>query len=437
MKYEEMISKLFSFHPEAKIKLGLERIEKLLEVLGNPQKDFKYIHVTGTNGKGTVTRTIGKLLSAHGVKTGTYFSPHLESFRERIRINDTFISQEDAVLMYETVSKAAEEMEKSVEMKPTFFEVVTAMAFLYFKIQGVDIVVSEVGMGGRFDATNVVDDPLCSVITMIDYDHTTILGSTLSQIAFEKSGIIKKNSPVITGEFKEEPLRVIRSRANELNSEVRRIGKDFRYVVKRIEIARNAFDFVGKRWKLSLETRMNGIAAINNITISLAVLEYLEEIGIIKMDPDLVYKTIFTIPWEGRFEWFPSDVTLILDVAHNPSAMEMLKKNLKLYFPDRKINGVVGILNDKDYKRMIENISPYFDKMYITSPKNERATDPFAVYSWAVIDHNNVGFVKEIEDATNLCLEMSKRENAVMVVTGSFYTVGTARTFLKGTGAEL
>lgn len=436
MKYEEMIEKLFSFHPETKIKLGLERIEKLLERLGNPQNDFKYIHVTGTNGKGTVTRTVGKLLTIHDLKVGTYFSPHLESFRERIRIDDIFISEENAVSMYEIVSKEADEMSKVPGMKPTFFEVVTAMAFLYFKLQNVDVVVSEVGMGGRFDATNVVDDPLCSIITIIDYDHMNVLGNTLSQIAFEKSGIIKEHSPVITGEFKSEPLKIINAKAKEMDSEVRRIGKDFKYVVKKIELAKNAFDFIGKRWNLSLETRMNGLAAMNNIAISLAAFEYLDEIGYVKMNEDKIYKTIFTIPWEGRFEWLPFDLTVILDVAHNAPAMDMLKKNLKLYFSKREINAVVGILNDKDYKRMIDIIAPIFKRIYITSPKNERATDPFAIYEWAVKNHDNVGFIKNIEDATSVCLKVSKTENAVAVITGSFYTVGFARSFLRGVRSE-
>ncbi len=436
MKYQEMVEKLFSFHPEAKIKLGLERIEKLLDRLGNPQNEFKYIHVTGTNGKGTVTRTIGKLLTVHGFKVGTYFSPHLESFRERIRIDDLLIPEDDCVSVYEIVSKEAEEMSKIPSMKPTFFEIVTAMAFLYFKLKKVDVVVSEVGMGGRFDATNVVEDPLCSVITIIDYDHMNVLGSTLSQIAFEKSGIIKENSPVITGEFKKEPLKIIEARAKEMNSEVRRIGKDFRYIVKRIEFARNAFDFIGKRWNLSLETRMNGLAAINNMAISLAVFEYLDEIGFVKMDQEKVYKTIFTNPWEGRFEWFPSDLTVILDVAHNAPAMEMLRKNLKLYFPNREINAVVGILNDKDYKRMIDIVAPIFKRIYITSPKNERATDPFSIYDWAVRNHDNIGFVKSVEDATDVCTTVSKQENSIAVITGSFYTVGYARSFLRGVRSE-
>ncbi len=431
-----MLEKLFSFHPENKIKLGLERIEKLLERLGNPQKDFKYIHVTGTNGKGTVTRTIGRLLTAHGFKVGTYFSPHLESFRERIRIDDLFISEENCVSMYEIVSREAEEMSKIPGMKPTFFEIVTAMAFLYFKLQKVDVVVSEVGMGGRFDATNVVDDPLCSVITIVDYDHMNVLGGTLSQIAFEKSGIIKEHSPVITGEFKKEPLKIIEARAREMNSEVRRIGKDFRYIIKRVEFARNAFDFVGKKWNLPLETRMNGLAAINNMAISLAAIEYLDEIEFLKMNQEKIYKTIFTNSWEGRFEWFPSDLKIILDVAHNAPAMEMLKKNLKLYFQNREINAVIGILNDKDYKRMIDIVAPIFKRIYITSPRNERASDPFSIYNWAVRGHDNISFIKDIEDATDVCMDVSKQENSIVVITGSFYTVGFARSFLRGVRSE-
>ncbi len=432
MRYDEMLKTLYSVHPEIKIRLGLVRIKELLRRLGNPQDSFEYIHVAGTNGKGTVTRTIGKILSVHGLKVGTYFSPHLETFRERIRLNDIYISKEDAVKMFEMVSKEAEAMTKSPDMAPTFFEIVTAMAFLYFKSKNVDVVVSEVGLGGRFDATNVVEKPLCSVITSIDYDHMETLGSSLSQIAFEKAGIIKPNVPVVVGEIEADPLKMIISKAKELNCDLKILGKDFKYKVKRTELGKNAFDFVGDRWSLSLETRMNGLHAIKNLSISLATLEILEKLGIFKSDGKKLYETIFTIAWEGRFEWLPSDVTIILDVAHNTPAMKALSKNLSTYFPKRKINAIVGILNDKDYKGMIDSIVPVVERLYITTPNNPRATDPFEIYSWAVQKYNNIGFMKNIEDAVNSCLDMCKRENSVMMVSGSFYTVGVARTFLTG-----
>lgn len=432
MTYDEMLKTLYSIHPETKIKLGLDRIKELLKRLGNPQDDFEYIHVTGTNGKGTVVRTVGKILSAHELKVGTYFSPHLETFRERIRVNDIYISKEDAVKVFELVSKEAAAMSKSPDMAPTFFEIVTAMAFLYFKFENVDVVVSEVGLGGRFDATNVVEKPLCTVITSVDYDHMETLGSTLSQIAFEKAGIIKSNVPVVVGEMEADPLRVISSRAKELNSKVKILGKNFRYKVNKMELGKNSFDFIGNRWKFSLETRMNGIHAMKNLSISLATLEELEKFGMFKVDEKKLYDTIFTIAWEGRFEWLPSDVLIILDVAHNTPAMKMLSKNLSVYFPNKKINAVIGILNDKDYEGMIDAIAKDVDKFYITTPHSQRATDAFGIYSRAMQKHNNVGFMKNIEEAVNSCLDMCKRENSVMVVSGSFYTVGVARTFLTG-----
>ncbi len=432
MEYDEMLKELYSVHPETKIKLGLDRIKELLERLGNPQKTFKYVHVAGTNGKGSVVKNIGKVLSAHGLKVGTYFSPHLETFRERIRVDDLYISREDAVKAFESVLTEAKEMEKTPEMDPTFFEIVTAMAFLYFKDMGVNVVISEVGLGGRFDATNVVDDPLCSVITSIDYDHMEILGSTLAQIAFEKSGIIKHGSHVILGEIGSEASKVITSKARESESNMKIFGKDFSYKIKKIELGKNAFDFEGKKWSLSLETRLNGVKAMENLTISLATLELLEEEGIFKANEEKLFDTIFTMNLEGRFEWLPADMTIVLDAAHNTPAMKNVKENLHLYFPQKHVNAVIGILNDKDYEGMINAIAPVVDKLYITTPKSSRATDPFQIYTWAVKKYNNVGFVKEIEEATKICLDMSKREKSVLLISGSFYTVGSARTFLTG-----
>lgn len=432
MEYNEMLEELYSVHPETKIKLGLDRIKELLKRLGNPQETFKYVHVGGTNGKGTVVKVVGKILSSHGLKVGTYFSPHLETFRERIRIDDLYISKEDAVKVFEDVLSESKKMGKNPEMEPTFFEIVTAMALLYFKSMGVDVVVSEVGLGGRFDATNVVDNPLCSVITSIDYDHMETLGSTLEQIAFEKSGIIKPKSSVVLGKIGSEALKVITSRAKELESDVRFFGRDFNYKIRKFELGKNAFDFKGKRRNLSLETRLNGAQAVENLTTSLAILELLEEKGIFKIDEKKIFNTIFTMNFEGRFEWLPADVTIVLDVAHNTPAMKMVKKNLNLYFPQKHVNAVMGILNDKDYKGMINTIAPVVDKLYITTPKNSRATDPFQIYTWAVEKYDNVGFVKKIEEAIKTCLDMSKREKGVMLISGSFYTVGAARTFLTG-----
>ncbi len=430
MEYKEMLKTLYSVHPETKIKLGLERIENLLECLGNPQRTFQYVHVAGTNGKGTVTRTIGSILKAHGLKVGTYFSPHVETFRERIRFNDEYISEKEAVEVFEEVMKCADRLEG--EMKPTFFEIVTAMAFLYFKKMNAEIVIAEVGLGGRFDATNVVEEPLVTVITNVDYDHMEILGEDLKSIAFEKAGILKKNVPTVLGKMATEPLGVILSRAHEMKSTVSLFGRDYILSDVHLELGKNTFDFSSKSGKYHYETRMNGRQATEDISIALQTLEILKEKGIFSFDKKKTFDAIFTLNLEGRFEWLPSDITLILDAAHNKPAMRMLASNLREYFPDRKVNAVVGILNDKDYKGMIDELIGAVNRFYITKPKSVRATDPFAIYEWGALKYDNVGYVEEIEDAVEMCHDMCKEENAVMIVSGSFYTIGAARAFITG-----
>ena len=431
VNYEEMLKNLYAVHPESKIKLGLDRINELLKRLGNPQNAFEYIHVGGTNGKGTVVKAISSVLAAHGLNVGSYFSPHVETFRERIRFNDEYISKDETVEIFEEVMEQAEKM-TSEEMAPTFFEIVTAMAFLYFKKKKADVVVSEVGLGGRFDATNVVENPLISVITSVDFDHMDTLGNDISSIAFEKAGIIKKNVPVILGDMDSEAFKVISSRAKELNSELVKWGKDYKTFNEEFELGKNSFDVVVEKNKIHLETRMNGIQAMKNIGVAVAALMKLEEAGLFELDEKKTFDAIFTLNLKGRFEWLPADITMILDVAHNKPATKVLAENLKRYFPSKRVNAVVGILNDKDYSGMIDELIPAVEKIYITSPLNSRARDPFGIYSWAVRKYNHVGFVRDIKDAVNTCYDMCKNEDAVMLVCGSFYTVGPARAFLTG-----
>ncbi len=430
MSYNEMLETLYSVHPEMKIKLGLDRIEALLNCLGSPQKSFRYVHVAGTNGKGTVTKTIGSILKAHGLKVGTYFSPHVETFRERIRFNDECISEDDVVQVFEEVMSCAEKF--TGEMKPTFFEIVTAMAFTYFRKMKANIVVAEVGLGGRFDATNVVENPLATVITTVDYDHIDILGEELESIAFEKAGIVKKNVPLVIGKMKEPPLEVIKSRAKELEAPVYIFGKDYKISDIHLELGKNAFNFSSGKVKHHFETRMNGKQAMENMAVALKALEILESEKLFTFDEKQTFDTIFTLNLEGRFEWLPSDVTTIIDAAHNKPAMKVLACNLNEYFPNRKVNAVVGILNDKDYKGMIDELVKSVNRLYITTPKSERATDAFGIYKWAATKYNKIGYLPEIEDAVKVCHDMCKSENSVMVVSGSFYTIGTARSFLTG-----
>lgn len=374
MNYTDAIQELTS--PKMfQIDLSLDRISCALEKLGNPQDKLKYIHVAGTNGKGSTCSILASILQEAGYKTGLYTSPHIYDYTERIKINGADISKEDFASLFEKV--------KNTEIHLTEFEILTAMMFLYFESRNVDIVILETGLGGRFDATNVIKENLCSVITQIDLDHTDRLGKTRDEIAYEKAGIIKKNCPVITSMGYEE----IRDRADELDS---------MFVLTSPFVPQDILE------SLSLK----GLHQSENLALALTVINYLFK----DIDEQTIKSGLKKVKNPLRFEYF-QDKNLIIDVAHNPNGIRALKTNLDYYFPNQKRRFVFGCLKTKDYTQMMEILFEPQDEVFLNG-----------------FDYPNACSYEEL--AQSCPVECKKYENQKLtpdklnIICGSFYMIG-------------
>lgn len=328
LSYEDSI-KLITSKDNFYIDLGLDRISSVLEKLGNPQNNLEYIHVAGTNGKGSVCAMLDSILREAGYNTGLYTSPHIWEYTERIQVNGKRISKEDFAGYVEKIT--------GIGIHLTEFEILTVMMFLYFKEQGVDIAILEVGLGGRLDATNVIKKNKCSIITQIDLDHTDRLGDTKEKIAFEKAGIIKPNCPVVTSMGYE----AIRDRADDLNSMLIFVSP-----------------FVPQYFSDALV--LKGKHQLDNLALVLAAIQYIY--------PQISDKTIknglMKVKHPYRFEYF-EDKNLIIDACHNPNGVQALRDNLDLYFTTQKRRFVFGALKRKDYKKMMEILFRKGDEIYL------------------------------------------------------------------------
>ena len=424
MEYLDALKRLYVERPHGKVKLGLYRIKELLERLGNPHRDYPVIHITGTNGKGSASRIVQAILTESGKKVGLYTSPHLYTFRERISIDNEMITEEEVVNLFTEINPHAKRMDdKGEEFSPSFFEFVTAMAFLYFKEKRVDVAVVEVGLGGRYDATNVVN-PLVTSITTVDLDHTMTLGNTLRQIAYEKAGIIKENVPVVVGEEKKDPLEVIQKIAEEKNADVFLFNRDFRYSEKALKLNENHFDYFGKNMLNDLVLSLNGKHQLRNASISLKIVEEVEN----ELEEVSVRRGLMNVKNPGRFEVFKRDgKTIVLDGAHNPAGAKALVESLKIYFPEGRMIGVIGILDDKDRESMMNHFKDVLGKVIITRPKSERAKDMEELIEIAKKYIQEVSFIEEPLEALERAFE---EEEDVIVVAGSLYLIGEIEEYL-------
>ncbi|RZN69748.1 MAG: bifunctional folylpolyglutamate synthase/dihydrofolate synthase [Candidatus Methanolliviera hydrocarbonicum] len=390
------------------INLGLERIKKLLERMEHPEKKYDLIHIGGTNGKGSVCTFIGSILSESGYKTGVYTSPSLNKIEERFVIDGKNISREDLLEIIGEIRHHAE------ELGATFFEVTTAIALRYFQLERVDFAVLEVGLGGRFDATNAVK-PIVSVITNVFKDHTDILGDEISDIAFEKAGIIKEGVPVITG-CAEDALGVIRDVSNERGSEVR-LRKGFKrlYFGKEFQI----FEIDGYKLKTGLLGEYQG----ENLSLALGVADYLKEMGY-TIKEEAVARGVEEAKINGRLEFIED---ILLDGAHNRRGIEVLFKTLREFNYERLIL-ILGILADKDINGMISEIRA--DVVITTRSKNPRSADPEKIAE-KFKGCEKVFITRDIEEAMGLAKDIASKGDLICV-TGSLYLVGEARVILYG-----
>ncbi|NVM20334.1 MAG: bifunctional folylpolyglutamate synthase/dihydrofolate synthase [Desulfobacterales bacterium] len=406
------------------IKFGLETISRLAKGLGNPHGRYKCIHVAGTNGKGSIGAFLSSVLVQAGYKVGLYTSPHLIRFNERIQVKGVPISDKDVVQAAEAVQRIYAQGEP-----PTFFECATAMAFHHFARQKVDWAILETGMGGRYDATNVVK-PEAGVISNISIEHTEYLGNTLAKIAAEKAGIIKEGVGVVTGVRQKSALRVIEQAAAEKGVPLRRLGKQ----IKIRKDGDGSFTYMGPKFRWpNVKVGLIGDHQITNAALALGALELLAEKGL-RLADEAVYAGLAAARWPGRLEVVSEDPMIILDGAHNPSAARTLKKFLENGMASRRLTLVLGILNDKAWKQMLRELLPAADRVILTRPEYERAADPDVLASFAGSIKESVVVAPRVPDAVSLAMENAADGDAVCI-SGSLYTVGEAKAYLGGTYA--
>jgi dihydrofolate synthase/folylpolyglutamate synthase len=399
-----------------RVKLSLDRISKILETFDNPHKNLTCITIAGTNGKGSVAALVASILGAAGFKVGLYTSPHLINISERIRVNGEEISPSDlSRLIMEIKGKAS----KILTEQPTYFEVLTAVAFLYFHEKQVHYAVLEVGMGGRFDATNIAN-PIASVITNIHLDHTKYLGDNIDSIAYEKAGVIKFGVPVVTG-ADGSALRVISTVAQKQSARLLRIGRDFSSNSKNITY----FNYNGHSFNLTnLQLSLPGLYQINNATLAIATIETLYEHFGIDINEKSLRMGLSTATWEGRMETLRLNPPLILDGAHNPSAAHALGSSLMHAYPDKKFLFLIGMLADKDHENYLKELSPIAEGIIITEVPSERHMPSEDL---ANISRRYVDSVRVINDPEMAFIELKRHDSTPACVTGSLYLIGAVK----------
>ena len=401
-----------------KVKPGLDRIHKLLKSQGNPQDKVPGIIIGGTNGKGSVASIITSILSAQGYKVGLYTSPHLIDITERIKINHVEIAESNLSLI---LLELKEISEKS-KIEPSYFEIITACAFVYFARKNVDFSVLEVGMGGRWDATNIIT-PLASVITNISKDHSEYLGETIEQIAAEKACVIKPTVPVITGATT-EALEVIKQRTKQEASPLLLYGRDF--LIKGNNI--DHFDYKGVNFDLkNLRSNLKSSYQLKNIALAIAAIESLKTNHNITTSEQCIRDGLSNIHWEGRFEIIRQEPPLILDGAHNPGAAKSLVESISEKYPDTLFTFLIAMLNDKGHIEFIKEICSIADKLIITKVPSERTADTEQLLTLAKEHIDNVEVIEDYRSAYSTVLNSNKPS----CITGSLYLIGAIKNLIQ------
>ncbi len=396
------------------IKLGLEQVSELFRRTGNPHENLRFIHVAGTNGKGSTCAMLSSCLSAAGFKVGFYSSPHLISVRERFRINGTAISEEKLSELILKIRPHIEEM-KEAGRCPTFFETTTVMAAMYFAESGVDFVVWETGMGGRFDATNIVT-PVASVITGIGIDHATHLGGTEKEIAFEKSGIIKDGIPVFCAKVSPEAEAVIRERSEECNSLL--YFPDCKYATLGKQSLENGMP-ANQRVRfgtMEVEMSLHGNIQMKNASLVIKILESLS--GEFNFDLNRAATGFSTVKWPARFQVLKDGS--ILDGAHNPQAVENLLLSADEYFPDEKYSVIFGCLADKDYESVLSLLDRCAEEFIFVPIKGSRKSVSPEDLEKVCLKVSR----KPIYKSGSVKEALSRRHKKRFLITGSLYLAG-------------
>lgn len=432
MNYSESLDWLYSLQ-QFGVKLGLDNISRLLSALDHPQDQFESILIGGTNGKGSVGAMVQSILSASGYKAGLYTSPHLARVEERVRLGYVEISSGQLARSLSKIRSVVEALlnHKVLSHHPTFFEVLTAACFEVFAQNKVGIAVVEVGMGGRFDATNILH-PVLSIITNIEKDHTEYLGKTLNRIAFEKCGIIRENGFLVTGKMKKSPLEMIKKICHEKKSFLVNALGDCEFSSNddgTITLTTPSFQYE------KLKIPLPGEHQIENMVAAVRVSEILAEMGF-AVTPAAISKGIEKMKWEGRIEWVRSKPPIILDGAHNVSAMRALSKYLsQLRQKNYEVKIIFGAMRDKDIDGMLRVLSPAADSIYLTTLDMERAAGLDHLYNISLNYHRVVRKCQNLREALKasssktsskvISIKNKKSlQKQVICVCGSLFLVG-------------
>lgn len=401
--------------------LGLESMRELLHRLGDPQNELKFIHISGTNGKGSVLAYLSTILSGAGYRTGRYISPTLFSYRERIQVDGEYIEKESLACHVTAIAAAAEDMQKAGLPSPTVFEIETALAFLYFKEKRCDIVTLEVGCGGLLDATNVITTTVMEVIASISMDHTDLLGDTLAKIAAQKAGIIKPDTMVVSAQQKSEAAQVIEDTCKEQHCTLQMVDES---KISNVHYGAEGQTFSYKTWE-NVAISLAGSYQIKNAALALEGVEALRKLGYALSDQQ-VREGLLHTAWRGRFTTLRRDPTVIIDGAHNPAAALELKESLERYFPGKTLYFVMGMFKDKDYAQVIDLTAPLARHIItVETPGNPRAL-PARELAEAVGKVNpSVEWADSVAHGVEKALAMAGKEDAVIVF-GSLSFLGEA-----------
>ncbi len=394
-------------------KPGLDRISELTKKLGNPEKRLKFIHVAGTNGKGSFSSMMSEILMASGLKVGLYTSPYIVDFNERMRINGANIDNEALARLTERVKPIADAMQD----KPTEFELITAIALLYFAEANADIVVLECGMGGRLDSTNIIPSPILSVITGIALDHTAFLGDTIEKIAMEKAGIIKHGSPVIYGGIDGAAESVIREAAAANSSRYARSE------LSRLEVLSSTLGGTVLNYKShkGIEIHLLGAYQPRNTALVLEACDMLKS-AVPAITEESIRTGLKNARWRARFEIISHDPLVIFDGAHNPEGISSAVESIRSYFGDSKVLILSGVLRDKDYEFIAGELARAAKRVYTITPNSPRALSA-GEYRDTIIAHGTDAVAYgDIYSAVKAAVNDAKKESTPLVCLGSLYT---------------
>ncbi|KIL53318.1 folyl-polyglutamate synthetase [Jeotgalibacillus alimentarius] len=390
------------------IKPGLERMEWMMERLGNPHLKINAVHIGGTNGKGSTLSFLRNILEEGGYSVGTFTSPYFEVFNERISVNGKPASEEDWTSLVNKIKPLADELEEHELGGPTEFEVITAMMFYYFgEVQQTDYVLIEVGLGGRFDSTNIVR-PVCSCITSIGLDHVNILGHSYEEIAFEKAGIIKEGVPLVFNVRHSGAREVILTQAEKMNAPVYELGEQFHVQIEKTDSEGEMFSYNSN---IQLKTSMSGAHQVENASLAVTIAKLTEP----KLNRNIIQTGIEKTFWPGRFEKISENPLVIMDGAHNPEGIDTMMQTIHEKYPEKHVHFIFAAVSDKDLTNMISKLDQHADRITFTSFDFPRAADAKSLYELS--NHKN----KQAIENTEWMTELNQSDDTLYMITGSLY----------------